>query len=971
MFPFMKKIGKILVFVALVIAQRTAIAQSGIIISNYTACPNQVITAQATWNNVSSVTYTLIAPASTGTPLPGGTFTIVGVTPGFLNYTLIGSGLSGSGPVTSTVNFGLTIIAPAPLTITNTGAYCYGDNATLIAPTGATNYSVTGGCSNNLNSPSNIITLPNVAAGCNGQYTISAVVNGCARTGTTNVSVAPNHQITISPPVNICQGSGTTLSATLTSGADWQWLDNNNNPIPGGNNPSFGLSNTVPNQSGVYQVNANINFNGPNGIIQCPRSATTQVNVIQMSQVSAGASPANIVCQGANLNLTANASAATGWQWFGPQSFFSTSQNPVLSLVTPVNNGNYTVHAMFVGGATTCSTTAVVNIQIVPVTQAQITMPASICQNDTVYMSVNAGPNAQSYTWFGPCLQTVVGANASVLGVQPNCSGVYYATAKFSINTTECVSTASAALNVVPVNTITVVPPGTVCTPQNANLQSNANGANLFTWVGPNGFSTPGANVIVYYATPAATGVYTVTAYFGGGNLTCTSTNTLELTVYPILNFSLIPRQHVCFNVPLSVTGPFGATSYSWTSSTGFTSIDKDIYIPQIQPKDAGTYTLTVALGPCITKSSTIIDVLDPISYTLTPVDKTICRGDTLIFEAGATGGSQNYAYEWNPGLFLDSPTGPKKVATPLGSILYNLKVHDIACPNYSVAHTFSITVNQPPIPDLQLSSGYGCAPLSMVFNAKTKTTAAITTYDFGDGTIRQGDSLVHTYTDAGVYKIKVYTRGKNNCSYSYEYPYPLTVNPRPGTDFYTNPETPNTIDDITFVPTNQYEPITRYSWMFKGGLDLLAPDSVISAKIDDTDTSDIQNPLRSYAVPGRYPVTLITENDHGCIDTVFKLIDIKDELKIFIPNTFTPNGDGVNDVFYVVGSGMKLENFSMQIIDRWGNTVYDSKDINEGWDGKVKGVYSRDGTYTCFIKVVGMNGEGRKEITSYLNLIK
>ena len=49
----------------------------------------------------------------------------------------------------------------------------------------------------------------------------------------------------------------------------------------------------------------------------------------------------------------------------------------------------------------------------------------------------------------------------------------------------------------------------------------------------------------------------------------------------------------------------------------------------------------------------------------------------------------------------------------------------------------------------------------------------------------------------------------------------------------------------------------------------------------------------------------------------------------------------------------------------------YDSKDINEGWDGKVKGVYSRDGTYTCFVKVVGMNGEGRKEFTTSLNLIK
>jgi hypothetical protein len=137
-----------------------------------------------------------------------------------------------------------------------------------------------------------------------------------------------------------------------------------------------------------------------------------------------------------------------------------------------------------------------------------------------------------------------VGQSVVLPSPQPNCSGTYYVNARFS-SFPSCISTASAVLNVIPVNTISVIPPGEVCTPINANLQANAFGANLFTWLGPNGFSTPGANVIVYYPTPAASGIYTVTAYFGGGNLTCTNTNTVQLIVKPVLNFTLVPRQQM------------------------------------------------------------------------------------------------------------------------------------------------------------------------------------------------------------------------------------------------------------------------------------------------------------------------------------------------------------------------------------------------------------------------------------------
>jgi gliding motility-associated-like protein len=443
------------------------------------------------------------------------------------------------------------------------------------------------------------------------------------------------------------------------------------------------------------------------------------------------------------------------------------------------------------------------------------------------------------------------------------------------------------------------------------------------------------------------------------------------VVVNPVLNFSLDPHQLVCYNTPVTLTGPAGATSYTWTSSTGFTSNSKDVFFGSIQPKDAGTYTLTINYGPCITRDELQIEVLDHITFSLSPVDKTICLGDTIFLEGAVQGGSQNYAYVWNPPVYMDSPNGNVKRVVPQGSVFYNLIVHDIACPNFTIATTCSITVNPPSVPKLELTPGRGCAPLIMHYDTKIPAGEAIITYDFGGNEVMQKDNFDYALKTAGTYTLKVYTKNRTNgCSNLYTYPAPIVVEPRPGSDFTVTPERPTTSDRVVFNPTSSYDPIIRYSWQFEGGVNLLDTSKITAAHLDN-DTSDIMHPERQYNVAGSYRTMLVTENDRGCIDTVFKLVTIIDELNLFIPNTFTPNGDGINDVFYVKGMGMKLENYSLQIIDRWGNIVFETRDINLGWDGTVRGAAARDGVYTCFVKVVGMNGEGRKEITTHLTIIK
>jgi gliding motility-associated-like protein len=101
------------------------------------------------------------------------------------------------------------------------------------------------------------------------------------------------------------------------------------------------------------------------------------------------------------------------------------------------------------------------------------------------------------------------------------------------------------------------------------------------------------------------------------------------------------------------------------------------------------------------------------------------------------------------------------------------------------------------------------------------------------------------------------------------------------------------------------------------------------------------------------YEVALAVINEMGCIDTIIQLISvtIEDPYYFFIPNSFTPNGDGLNDVFTAKGENIKT--FEMYIYNRWGEIVYSTTNFTEAWDGKtVKENEAIQGVYVYLMKV-------------------
>jgi len=99
-----------------------------------------------------------------------------------------------------------------------------------------------------------------------------------------------------------------------------------------------------------------------------------------------------------------------------------------------------------------------------------------------------------------------------------------------------------------------------------------------------------------------------------------------------------------------------------------------------------------------------------------------------------------------------------------------------------------------------------------------------------------------------------------------------------------------------------------------------------------DGETSGEENPSHTYTASGDYYISLRVETINGCWDTTLAMVALTEEVKLFIPNAFTPNGDGINDVFQIKGT--PITDFNLYIYDRWGGKIWSTHNYETQWDG-------------------------------------
>ena len=137
---------------------------------------------------------------------------------------------------------------------------------------------------------------------------------------------------------------------------------------------------------------------------------------------------------------------------------------------------------------------------------------------------------------------------------------------------------------------------------------------------------------------------------------------------------------------------------------------------------------------------------------------------------------------------------------------------------------------------------------------------------------------------------------------------------------------------------------------------------------------SNIIHPTVTYDSIGYYLITLVAwaQDGRDCADTATLLVKINDEIILYVPNTFTPDGDNLNDIFLpVVTAGYRDGSYEFRVFNRWGEQIFITEDPTVGWDGTYLGKPVQDGTYIWSILFKDPLNNGKFPYQGHVNLVR
>lgn len=412
--------------------------------------------------------------------------------------------------------------------------------------------------------------------------------------------------------------------------------------------------------------------------------------------------------------------------------------------------------------------------------------------------------------------------------------------------------------------------------------------------------------------------------------------------------------QSVCEGDQITLTAgnPDGAT-ISWnngvTDGQSFTIQNTTIF------------TVSADLNGCIITDQVEVTV-NPLPVINPIADVQICN-DAMLNSISFSSDIPNTTYDWSVQSGNDFGAGVSGtgnfpgVNQSLGQNFQETIIVTPTSPEGCVGQSDQFTISTYSGPAVSFTADVisGCEPLVVTFTNNTQNSQNCT-WDFGDGSTEIGcQSIVHTFPE-GLFDISLTVEDQNGCSTTETYVDFIDVIDRPIADFQWSPESV-TVEDTEVEFYNYSSGATDYEWII-GNLG----DTLISTNITFTFPE----------VPdATYPVTLVANNG-TCDDQITHNITIQDILLFYVPNAFTPDGDGHNQYFKpIMTSGFDPYDYHLIIFNRWGEPVFESYNALVGWDGTYDGKNAQDGVYIWRIEFKRKYLDDRETHTGHVNLLR
>ena len=399
-------------------------------------------------------------------------------------------------------------------------------------------------------------------------------------------------------------------------------------------------------------------------------------------------------------------------------------------------------------------------------------------------------------------------------------------------------------------------------------------------------------------------------------------------------------------SVSATAVGGAGGYYYAWQPSGAITSGT----LP-ITPTSNTTYTVVAfdQIG-CAGTPATVTAIVYNLTASNVQVFATspVCPGQSAAIYVETAGITGPLTYQWNNNL--GTGTGIYLV-TPAQPTTYIVTVSNMC--GLTVTDSAEVLINPQPTVVLASAANELCVPGNMQFYDNSVTgnvddPISMWEWNFGDGSSSYEEDPVHTYNQPGIYQITLTVMTPGACtSNNLSAPITITAYPKPIAAFSVNSTTLNLPFDA-LVLNNESVGANSYFWDF-----------------GNSGTSTQFSPQHVYTAVGVFQVQLIAMSQYGCVDTAFA--EITTNAEVLFPNAFTPNPNGSqggiydlnnfsNDIFFPYSAGV-IE-FKIEIFNRWGEEVFESLDIKQGWDGYYRGQICQQDVYVWKANVKLNNGK-------------
>jgi gliding motility-associated-like protein len=447
----------------------------------------------------------------------------------------------------------------------------------------------------------------------------------------------------------------------------------------------------------------------------------------------------------------------------------------------------------------------------------------------------------------------------------------------------------------------------------------------------------------------------------------CTEPNLpLTVTVNP-LPFILNQDTTICSGqgVDMNISTSVPANSFWYaiinplvlgeTPTTTTSGIINDVLVNTTPNPSIVNYVISANSLGCIAPNDTVsVTVLVQPNVSFTVNTNPLCSDAPISF---VNQSSPNYQFQWN---FGDGGTSnlysPTHLYANSGNYLAVLQGIDQSN-NCSASDSLLLQINKSPDATFNTNDTIGCDELNATFFAFYQPGVTYS-WDFGNGeNSSQVGNVTNYYNTEGCYTVTLTLTSPEGCVSQSSQSDLICVYDSPNANISADPLEVNSLEpQIHFY--NQSINAISYLWNLGDG----------TLSYDD-------NPVYTYPNwAADYNVILTAYNEIGCIDTASISIHVYEDLIVYIPNSFTPNGDEANQLFYpVLAQGVEKDFIDFKIYNRWGQLVFESYNPEIGWDGSYgnKGRDCEIGTYTWVITVQSMQDQDAKQITGHVNLIR